>query len=137
MFSRLIVKFKNDKFAAANLVDSLETVDFFTKIGGICNLFVGASLISFIELVYYFTIRLFFANRSNWWSHHLNRCMNTVWSIYALRFEFILCHQSGNFSFEGEKKWFFAIAYYHFMKRNERNANFIYFLIILFIHQKC
>lgn len=65
MFSRLVVKFMDDTFLASKLVDSITLIDFFAKVGGICSLFIGASLISFVELLYYLTLRLFFAYRSN------------------------------------------------------------------------
>lgn len=60
MYSRLIVKFKEDKVDVLRYIDAYTFADFYKKVGGVCSLFVGASLISFVELLYYGTLRLFF-----------------------------------------------------------------------------
>lgn len=61
MFSRLIVKFQRNKFRKIRTTVSLTYADFLAKVGGVLNLFLGASIISFIELLYYVTLRLFFS----------------------------------------------------------------------------
>lgn len=63
MFSRLIVKFQRNKFRKIRTTVSLTYADFLAKVGGVLNLFLGASIISFIELLYYVTLRLFFSYR--------------------------------------------------------------------------
>lgn len=65
MYSRLIVKFNAKEFKVMKKMDSLSLIDFCVKVGGIVNLFLGASLISFIELLYFVTIRLYFQQRQS------------------------------------------------------------------------
>lgn len=65
MFSRLTVSFKDDMFIAYNRVESYTWIDTLSYIGGFCGLLMGASVLSVIELLYYLTLRAFFAYRNN------------------------------------------------------------------------
>lgn len=63
-FSRLIVTFKSEMFVPFVRVENYTWADILSYIGGFCGLFVGASLVSIIELLYYFTIRAYFRYRN-------------------------------------------------------------------------
>jgi hypothetical protein len=56
----LQVFFKSAEFSPKILQQQLTTFDFLSYCGGSLGLFLGFSALSAIELVYYFTIRIFF-----------------------------------------------------------------------------
>lgn len=62
-FSQLIVQFKEEVFVAAVRTEFNTFTDFIASSGGICGLLLGASVLSFIELLYYLTIRVYFTYR--------------------------------------------------------------------------
>lgn len=49
---------------ASKRIEFHSTADFLASSGGLFGLFMGASLLSVIEFVYYFTLRLFYARRA-------------------------------------------------------------------------
>lgn len=62
-FSRIVVSFKDEDFNTFTRVEKYTWIDILSSVGGFCGLLVGASLLSVIELLYYFTLRIFFALR--------------------------------------------------------------------------
>lgn len=63
-FSRIVVSFKDDVFVPMFRVENYGWADILSYIGGYCTLLMGCSLISVIELLYYFTIRVYFTYRN-------------------------------------------------------------------------
>lgn len=49
---------------ASRRIEFHSTADFLASSGGLFGLFMGASLLSLIEFIYYFTLRLFYARRA-------------------------------------------------------------------------
>lgn len=49
---------------ASKRIEFHSTADFLANSGGLFGLFLGASLLSLIEFVYYFTLRLFYVRRA-------------------------------------------------------------------------
>lgn len=64
-FSRLIVSFKSEMLVPLVRIENYTWADILSYIGGFCGLFVGTSLVSIVELLYYFTIRAYFRYRNN------------------------------------------------------------------------
>lgn len=62
-FSRLVVSFRDEVFNPYTRVEKRTWTDTLSYIGGLCGLFMGASLLSIIELLYYLTLRIFFTFR--------------------------------------------------------------------------
>jgi acid-sensing ion channel, other len=62
--SQIQVLFKSAEFFPLILQQKLTTLDFVSLCGGSLGLFLGISAVSVIELVYFFTIRLFFKMKS-------------------------------------------------------------------------
>lgn len=69
VFSRIIVYFKDDQFIPLIQSESQTLIGFLASCGGIFGLFMGSSLVSIIELIYYLSFRLyantFSSNASN------------------------------------------------------------------------
>lgn len=59
-YSRLIVSFNDEHFIPTTRMASSNYIDFLASAGGLFGLFMGASLLSIVELLYYFTVRIFF-----------------------------------------------------------------------------
>lgn len=59
-FSHLVVSFRNEWFNAFDRAEKYTWNDILSNIGGLCGLFMGASLLSIVELLYYLTLRIFF-----------------------------------------------------------------------------
>lgn len=57
-FSRFVVFFKEDQVIPIIRSESHTFTDLLASYGGLVGLFMGASLLSFIELIYYLTIRM-------------------------------------------------------------------------------
>lgn len=64
--ARLSIFFRNQQFETEQRVESLTFPDFLALCGGLLGLFMGVSALSVVELIYFFTLRLF-------------------WTIYGLR----------------------------------------------------
>lgn len=64
-FSYLVVNFKDDKYFVTKLSESSDFNSFISSVGSLIHLFMGASLLSFIELLYYVTIHSYVAYRAN------------------------------------------------------------------------
>lgn len=62
-FSRLVISFQDERFLPRQRTESKNLIDFLAESGGIFGLFLGASLLSFAELFYYLTLRMFFLRR--------------------------------------------------------------------------
>lgn len=56
--SEILVHFKNDQFLTLSRGELYGTTDFIANIGGILGLFMGVSVLSLLELIYYCTVRL-------------------------------------------------------------------------------
>jgi hypothetical protein len=54
-----VVSFKETQFMATKRAELYGQTDFIANCGGLLGLFMGISFLSFVELIYYFTIRLF------------------------------------------------------------------------------
>ncbi|XP_055321190.1 pickpocket protein 28-like [Sitodiplosis mosellana] len=59
-FSRLVIFFKEEMFIPMKRTEFYSLSSFLASSGGLFGLFLGASLLSFIELIYYFSFRIFF-----------------------------------------------------------------------------
>lgn len=57
-FSRLVIFFKETQFITYKRYELYGPVDFLANCGGLLGLFMGFSLLSFIELVYFCSLRL-------------------------------------------------------------------------------
>lgn len=62
-FSRVLISFKEELFTPSRRLEYYNLNQFLANSGGLFGLFMGASLLSFIELLYYFTLRVFFTRR--------------------------------------------------------------------------
>lgn len=56
--ARLAVFFKENQFLTSRRSELYGTTDFLANVGGLLGLFMGVSMISFVELVYFCTVRL-------------------------------------------------------------------------------
>lgn len=63
-FSRLAVSFKDETFIPMTRSETHDMNDFIATFGGLFTLFIGASVLSIIELIYYSTIRIYFAYKN-------------------------------------------------------------------------
>lgn len=64
-FVRVIVSFKDDHMFSAKISASNNFTGFIAVAGSLICLFMGASLLSIIELLYYFTVRIYIAYENN------------------------------------------------------------------------
>lgn len=62
-FSRVVISFKNEVFIPSKRSELNSITDFFANSGGLFGLFLGASVLSFFEIIYYFTLRIIFSRR--------------------------------------------------------------------------
>ena len=56
------IKFKNNVFNQLVRKQQFDKLDFLSFVGGILGLFAGFSALSFVELIYWFTIRVLIVN---------------------------------------------------------------------------
>lgn len=56
--SKLFVSFKENQFISLNRTEAYTLTDFIASCGGFFGLFMGISLLSVIEFIYFFTLRL-------------------------------------------------------------------------------
>lgn len=56
--SSLSIYFKENQFISSKRSELYGTTDFLANIGGLLGLFMGISVISFTEIIYFCTIRL-------------------------------------------------------------------------------
>lgn len=54
----LSIFFKEDQFITSKRSELYGTVDFYANCGGILGLFTGASVLSIVEIIYFWTLRL-------------------------------------------------------------------------------
>lgn len=62
-FSRVVISFTEEQFIPQKRSESQSLIDILANAGGLFGLFMGASLLSFAELAYYLTLRIFFMRR--------------------------------------------------------------------------
>lgn len=72
-FSHVMVSFEDDQFIPRKRSEFHNLIDFLANSGGLFGLFMGASLLSFIELLYYLTLGMFFARRRSSKIHQAQR----------------------------------------------------------------
>lgn len=60
-FSYLVVSFKDETFVSQERTESHTLMDILGNVGGLFGLFMGASLLSLVELLYYLSFRILFA----------------------------------------------------------------------------
>lgn len=65
----MTVSFREPKIMALQRSASYTFTDFLAICGGLLGLFLGVSLLSIVEFIYYFTLRLFWSIR-RWESNH-------------------------------------------------------------------
>ncbi|KAL1492019.1 hypothetical protein ABEB36_012523 [Hypothenemus hampei] len=58
--SRLVIYFKKNHFIASIRHELYGITDFISNFGGLLGLFTGFSMLSFIEIIYFLTVRLFY-----------------------------------------------------------------------------
>lgn len=63
--SKLIVQFNEQEFLGLKRTELYGFVDFIASCGGLLGLFMGVSLLSFVELIYFFTVRSFSSRLSS------------------------------------------------------------------------
>lgn len=56
--ARLSIFFKENQFLSSKRSELYGTTDFLANVGGLLGLFMGVSTLSFVELVYFCTVRL-------------------------------------------------------------------------------
>ncbi|XP_031635398.1 pickpocket protein 28-like [Contarinia nasturtii] len=56
--SRVLISFKENDFISINRKEAYTLADFVASCGGLLGLFLGVSLLSIVEFIYYFTLRL-------------------------------------------------------------------------------
>lgn len=56
-YSKLIVQFKEAEFMAMKRSELYGLTDFIANCGGILGLFMGVSILSFVEIIYFFTVK--------------------------------------------------------------------------------
>jgi amiloride-sensitive sodium channel len=56
--ARLSIFFKENQFITSRRSELYGSTDFIANVGGLLGLFMGVSILSFIEIIYYLTIRL-------------------------------------------------------------------------------
>lgn len=56
--SRLSIFFKDHQFISKERSELYDKTDFLAACGGLLGLFMGVSVLSIVEVIYYFTIRL-------------------------------------------------------------------------------
>lgn len=56
--SKIVINFGSDEYFAYKRFESYGTVEMVSNVGGLLGLFLGISIFSLIEIVYFFTIRL-------------------------------------------------------------------------------
>lgn len=64
-YTRLIVNFKDELFIPNKQLAASSVTDFIATAGSLICLFVGASLLSIIEMLYYLTVRIYAAYRAD------------------------------------------------------------------------
>lgn len=58
-FARLSIFFKETQFITSKRSELYGLTDFLANCGGLLGLFMGVSILSLVEIIYYLTIRLF------------------------------------------------------------------------------
>lgn len=71
------MSFKEELFTPTRRAEFFTMTDFIASFGGLFSLFMGASLLSIIELLYYFTLRIYFMYRNGHQITHIER----VWVV--------------------------------------------------------
>lgn len=72
-FSRLTLSFKMDHLLPAKRMEFYNVASFLSETGGLFGFFVGASMLSFIELIYFITLRPCFPQQRRTKSRKITR----------------------------------------------------------------
>lgn len=65
IFSNVRVSFKDESFSVIKRADRYGLLEFISSSGALAGLFLGASLLSLVELIYFFTLRIFLSRRED------------------------------------------------------------------------
>lgn len=65
IFSSVRVSFKDETFSVIKRADRYGLLEFISSSGALAGLFLGASLLSMVELIYFFTLRTFLSHRND------------------------------------------------------------------------
>lgn len=65
IFSNVRVSFKDETFSVIKRADRYGLLEFISSSGALAGLFLGASLLSMVELIYFFTLRTFLSHRAD------------------------------------------------------------------------
>lgn len=57
-YTRVFISFKDEQFFSSRRAEVYTTIDFIANCGGILGLFMGISILSIVEIVYFSTLRL-------------------------------------------------------------------------------
>lgn len=60
----MVISFREEVLIPSKRAEINNFIDFLANAGGLFGLFMGASLLSIIELIYYFTLRIFYTKRA-------------------------------------------------------------------------
>lgn len=63
-FASISIFFKENQFIASRRSEQIGLTDFVASCGGLLGLFMGVSILSIVEFIYYFSLRLFCSIRS-------------------------------------------------------------------------
>lgn len=72
-----MVSFKEEMFTPTRRAEFFTMTDFIASFGGLLSLFMGASLLSIIELLYYLTLRIYVKYRNG---HQINN-IERIWIV--------------------------------------------------------
>lgn len=73
------ISFKDETFSVIKRADRYGLLEFISSSGALAGLFLGASLLSMVELIYFFALRIFL-------SHRQDRRINDIRTAFV-RFE--------------------------------------------------
>lgn len=65
IFSSVRVSFKDEQYSVIKRADRYGLLEFISSSGALAGLFLGASLLSMVELIYFFTLRTFLSHRKD------------------------------------------------------------------------
>lgn len=63
-YAYIVLFFKEDQFVTLKRAELFGITDFVANCGGLLGLFMGVSLLSLVEIIYFCTIRLIYPQRS-------------------------------------------------------------------------
>lgn len=61
--ARIVIFFRDNQFIASKRSELYGQTDFLANAGGLLGLFMGVSILSLVEVVYFFTLRVYYRAR--------------------------------------------------------------------------